>query len=104
MPKQMIRRNVSRDPKRAVNAHKLCVVQVSLKLQQCPTHNVREITHMQAGVVAHSFNPVDVRDVQEQHLASAFDDEALGSLHSLRCVVCKLILGTLQCTVKCFGF
>ena len=36
---------------RAVNANKLGVTQFPLKLQQRPTHDVRVITHVQAGVI-----------------------------------------------------
>ena len=53
------------------------VTQVPLEFQQRPTHDVRVTAHMQAGVIARSLDPVDIRDIQEQHLAPTLDYESL---------------------------
>ena len=83
-----------------MNAHKLFITQVLLELRQRPTQDVSVAAHMQAGVIARSLDPVDVRDTHEQHLAPASDYESLWGSRLRRQVVGEPFLGTLQGTTE----
>ena len=63
---------------RAVNADELGVAQVPLEVLESSTDDVRVPTDVQAGVVVRRLDPIDVRDLREQRLTSALDDQALG--------------------------
>jgi hypothetical protein len=64
----------------AVDAHEFFVADVALELGKCPPQNVRLSADMQAGVVARSLDPVDIRYIEEQHLTATFDDQSFCSL------------------------
>ena len=80
---------------RAVNTDKLTLAQVSLEFQQRATQDVGMTPHMQAGVIAHRFDPVDVGDIQEEHFAPTFYNEPLHWVRLRLRVMRKLILGTI---------
>src|SRR5262249_9128639 len=85
---------------RAVNTNELFITQVFLELRQRPTQDVRFVAHVQAGVIVRSLDPVDVRDIQEQHLALISDYESLCCPLLLWDVMGKPLLGTIQSTSK----
>src|SRR6202007_2911418 len=47
------------------------------ELRQRPPQDVRVAAHVQTGVIARSFNPIDIGDTQEQYPALTSDYESL---------------------------
>jgi hypothetical protein len=78
-----------------VNPDKPFLAQIAFELQQRPPDDVCIAADMHTGVITGSLDSVDIRDIQEQHLASVFHDQSLRHLRLSRGVVRDLILGAL---------
>src|SRR5271154_2509084 len=81
---------------RAVDTGELFLAQVFLQFRQRATHDVRIRTDMQAGVIARSLDPVDVRRIQEQHLTPTFDHQSFCGCRVRGRVVGEFVLGATQ--------
>ena len=88
--------SVEIDDGRAVNAHKLVLVQVTLEVQERPAQDMSVSADMQTRVITDRFHPIDVRDVEKQHLVAAFHYDSLCPMSLRRSVVRDFFLGTTQ--------